>query len=182
MPTSTLSARGRITIPKSIRQRLALQPGDRLEFRVKTGGMLVLEPVSGETVGRVPGLLRHLAKEDPVSLDEMDEGIQRLLGQTHKGGMGDENCYTSRVEETMQQPSQRELLRRIRMDPEVMLGKPVIRGTRITVEILLERLASGASMEQILTEYPDLHREDILAALAYARSAVGTDELIAEPA
>lgn len=59
-----------------------------------------------------------------------------------------------------------ELLRRIRVDPEVMLGKPVIRGTRITVEILLEKLASGASMEDILMDYPDLDREDVLAALA----------------
>ncbi|MFW6012285.1 MAG: DUF433 domain-containing protein [bacterium] len=75
-----------------------------------------------------------------------------------------------------------ELLRRIRVDPEVMLGKPVIRGTRITVEILLEKLASGAPIEDVLTDYPDLEREDVLAALVYARRAVGTDELIPEPA
>ena len=57
---------------------------------------------------------------------------------------------------------------RIRRDPRVMLGKPVIRGTRITVEILLEKLAAGASIEEILADYPALERKDVLAAQAYA--------------
>jgi uncharacterized protein (DUF433 family) len=70
------------------------------------------------------------------------------------------------------------LLERVEIDPEVMLGKPVIRGTRITVEILLEKLAAGSSIEEILADYPRLTREDILAAVAYARHAVGTDEFI----
>jgi uncharacterized protein (DUF433 family) len=75
-----------------------------------------------------------------------------------------------------------ELLKRIKTDPDVMLGKPIIRGTRITVEILLEKLASGARIDDILVDYPALAPEDVLAALAYARRVVGTDELIAEPA
>lgn len=76
--------------------------------------------------------------------------------------------------------STQQLLSRIKSDPAVMLGKPVVRGTRITVEILLEKLACGETIEQILADYPRLEREDVLAALAYAREAVGTDELIAE--
>jgi len=60
------------------------------------------------------------------------------------------------------------LLERIHTDPQVMLGKPVIRGTRITVEILLEKLAAGNSIEEILADYPRLTREDVLAAMAYA--------------
>ena len=60
------------------------------------------------------------------------------------------------------------LLERIDTDPQVMLGKPVIRGTRITVEILLEKLAAGNSIEEILDDYPRLTREDVLAAVAYA--------------
>lgn len=63
------------------------------------------------------------------------------------------------------------LLERIDIDPQVMLGKPVIRGTRITVEILLEKLAAGNSMEEILDDYPGLTREDVLAAMAYARQS-----------
>jgi uncharacterized protein (DUF433 family) len=75
-----------------------------------------------------------------------------------------------------------ELLERIEIHPEVMLGKPVVRGTRITVEILLEKLAAGASMEEILADYPELERDDVLAALAYARQAVSIDEVILDTA
>lgn len=75
-----------------------------------------------------------------------------------------------------------ELLERIEIDPEVMLGKPVIRGTRITVEILLEKLAAGIDIDQILTDYPALQRDDVFAALAYARQAVGMDEVILDRA
>jgi uncharacterized protein (DUF433 family) len=60
------------------------------------------------------------------------------------------------------------LLERIDIDPQVMLGKPVIRGTRITVEILREKLAAGNSIEEILADYPRLTREDVLAAIAHA--------------
>ena len=71
-----------------------------------------------------------------------------------------------------------ELLERVEIDPEVMLGKPVIRGTRITVEIILEKIAAGCSIEEILADYPRLTREDVLAAVAYARQAIGMDEFI----
>jgi len=63
-------------------------------------------------------------------------------------------------------------LDRIAIDPQVMLGKPVIRGTRITVEILLEKIAAGCSVAEILTDYPRLTREDVLAAVAYAAPPV----------
>jgi len=66
---------------------------------------------------------------------------------------------------------------RIVVNPKVMLGKPVIRGTRITVEILLEKLAAGLGVEEVLRDYPQLEREDILAALKYAAHAVGTEEV-----
>ncbi len=59
-----------------------------------------------------------------------------------------------------------------------MLGKPVIRGTRITVEIILEKIAAGCLIEELLAEYPRLTRDDVLAAVAYARQAIGTDEFI----
>ncbi len=71
-----------------------------------------------------------------------------------------------------------ELLGRIEIDPKVMLGKPVIRGTRITVELILEKLAADVPIEEILGDYPRLQREDVLAALAYARQAIGTDEIL----
>ena len=59
------------------------------------------------------------------------------------------------------------LLQRISVDPNVCFGKPCIRGTRLWVSLLLDFLAAGASIEELLQEYPQLKREDVLAALAY---------------
>ena len=53
----------------------------------------------------------------------------------------------------------------ISVSPDVMLGKPVIKGTRVTVELILRKLSEGAETEDVLRSYPDLRREDILAAL-----------------
>lgn len=57
-------------------------------------------------------------------------------------------------------------------NPKVMLGKPVIRGTRITVEMILERMAAGQTEDDILLAYPHLTREGIRAALAFAAEAL----------
>ena len=59
------------------------------------------------------------------------------------------------------------LLQRISVDPNVCFGKPCIRGTRIWVSLLLDLLANGMSIEEILAEYPHLTEEDIRAAIAY---------------
>jgi uncharacterized protein (DUF433 family) len=59
---------------------------------------------------------------------------------------------------------------RIEIDAQVMMGKPVIKGTRITVELLLRKLAEGATEADLLDAYPRLTREDIRAAIAYAAS------------
>jgi len=61
-----------------------------------------------------------------------------------------------------------DLLDRIEINPKIMGGKPVIRGTRVTVEAILRRLAEGLSIEEILEDYPYLSIEDIKAALIYA--------------
>ena len=57
---------------------------------------------------------------------------------------------------------------RIIVDPEILAGKPVIRGTRLAVEFILKLLAAGQSESDILTNYPGLARQDILACLSYA--------------
>ena len=59
-------------------------------------------------------------------------------------------------------------MERITMDMNICHGKPVIRGLRYPVEMFLELLSSGMSTEEILLDYPDLEREDILAVLSYA--------------
>lgn len=64
---------------------------------------------------------------------------------------------------------------RITSDPKVMMGKPVIAGTRITVEIILEKLAAGETVEQILSEHPRLSAEGIRAAIAFAAEALRAD-------
>ena len=61
------------------------------------------------------------------------------------------------------------LSERITMDPEICHGKPTVRGLRYTVESILELLSSGMTVEEILADYEDLEREDILAALDFAR-------------
>ena len=60
------------------------------------------------------------------------------------------------------------LLQRVTIDPSICHGKPCIRGLRYPVEFLLELLSSGMSMEEILADYDDLDRDDILAALLFA--------------
>lgn len=59
------------------------------------------------------------------------------------------------------------LLKRISVDPNVCFGKPCIRGTRIWVSLILDFLANGMAMEEMLTVYPQLTKEDIQAAIAY---------------
>ena len=63
----------------------------------------------------------------------------------------------------------------ITSNPKVMMGKPVIVGTRITVELILEKLAAGETQEQILAAHPHLTREAIQAALAFAAQALKAD-------
>jgi uncharacterized protein (DUF433 family) len=67
---------------------------------------------------------------------------------------------------------------RIVSDPAVMLGKPVIRGTRIPVELILRKLAEGASHADLRDAYPRLTEDDLLAAIAYAADVVAHEEIV----
>ena len=69
-------------------------------------------------------------------------------------------------------------LSRIDINSKVMLGKPVIRGTRITVELILRKLAEGATPADLLQAYPHLGTEDIRAAIAYAADTVAHEETV----
>ncbi|MEH1897848.1 DUF433 domain-containing protein [Nostoc sp.] len=66
-------------------------------------------------------------------------------------------------------------MQKIVSDPKIMMGKPVISGTRITVELILEKLAAGETSEQILQAHPRLTDEGIKAALAFAAQALRYD-------
>lgn len=61
---------------------------------------------------------------------------------------------------------------RIELDPAVLVGKPVVRGTRLAVELVLELVASGVPEQEILSNYPRLTHEDILACVAYAADTI----------
>ena len=67
---------------------------------------------------------------------------------------------------------------RIASDPDVMLGKPCIRGTRISVELILEKLGGGMSEAELLEAYPHLERDDLLAALRFAADYLANEEVV----
>jgi uncharacterized protein (DUF433 family) len=74
------------------------------------------------------------------------------------------------------------LLERIEVNPEVMVGKPVIKGTRITVELILRKLSEGATDADLLEAYPRLAKIDIQAALAYAASTLAHETIVLQTA
>lgn len=69
----------------------------------------------------------------------------------------------------------------IEINADVMMGKPVVAGTRITVELILEKLAAGETIDQILAAHPRLTREGVLAALAFAASTLHSDIFLPRP-
>lgn len=66
---------------------------------------------------------------------------------------------------------------RISLDPDIMTGKPVVAGTRITVEFVIGLLAEGWSENDILSDYPHLTHDDVIACLAYARDALQVEKV-----
>jgi uncharacterized protein (DUF433 family) len=72
----------------------------------------------------------------------------------------------------------RSKLDRVVLDPKILGGKPVIKGTRIAVYLIVELLASGMTEEKLLREYPSLRKEDIRAALEYASRILREEEVI----
>ena len=70
---------------------------------------------------------------------------------------------------------------RIEINPKVMMGKPVIRGTRIPIELILRKLSEGATHAQLIDAYPRLTTEDIHAAVRYAADTVAHEEIVILP-
>ena len=71
-----------------------------------------------------------------------------------------------------------EYVNRIVTNPDVMLGKPVIKGTRVTVEIVLRKLSEGMTTDQLVSSYSHLSKEDVYAALTYASDLIANEEII----
>ncbi len=68
------------------------------------------------------------------------------------------------------------LLKRIEINPKIMLGKAVIKGTRLSVELIVEKIAYGATTEEILIQYPFIEGNDVQAALLYAAKSLKMEE------
>lgn len=68
---------------------------------------------------------------------------------------------------------------RITVDPNILVGKPLIRGTRISVELLMDRLGDGWTIEQILESYPRLTRDDVLAAIRFVSEVFREETFVA---
>lgn len=75
MPASTITSKGQITLPKSIRERLHVAPGDRIDFVVEENGQVVVRPARSR-LGRLRGMLRERSRK-PVSINQMDAAIAR---------------------------------------------------------------------------------------------------------
>ena len=84
MAASTLTSKGQITIPKDVRDRLGLKEGDRVVFRFDDRGKLLLQPEAKGPLGRLPGLLQHLAKDRPVTIEEMKEAVKQRAVERFK--------------------------------------------------------------------------------------------------
>ena len=75
--------------------------------------------------------------------------------------------------------TEQKLLKRIIIDPKIMLGKPVIKGTRLPVEIIVEKMAYGQTIDDLKKDYPFLKEEDLKAALLYAAKRLALEETFA---
>ena len=73
--------------------------------------------------------------------------------------------------------NEKELLARITVNPKIFNGKPIIRGLRISVEMILDLLSQGISEKEILEDYPDLDPEDIRACFVYAKSIISNEKI-----
>jgi uncharacterized protein (DUF433 family) len=68
---------------------------------------------------------------------------------------------------------------RIEVNPEVLVSKPIIKGTRISVELIMDRMADGWTIEDVLASYPHISREDVLAALSFASELFKEETFVA---
>ncbi len=71
-----------------------------------------------------------------------------------------------------------EIRNHIESNPKIMLGKPIIKGTRITVELILRKMADGYNPEEIIEMYPHIKMKDIFASITYAASVIENEEVI----
>jgi uncharacterized protein (DUF433 family) len=116
---------------------------------------------------------RRVARLPRQYIERMGGGATHRIQSALFAAMGSrfKTCYHGageRRRRTLGSTPMNELLNRITIDPAILHGKPAIRGLRYPVELLLELLSTGMTIDDILADYADLERDDVLAALAYA--------------
>jgi len=84
MPSSTLTSKGQITLPRAVRERLGVKQGDRVEFSVE-GDRVLLHHAGADPPSRVVGVLRHLRRRTPVSIDDLRAAVRRRAGAQARG-------------------------------------------------------------------------------------------------
>ena len=84
MASSTLTSKGQITIPREVRDRLGLREGDRIVFQFDEQGNLLLRQEAPSPLGQLPGLLKHLAKDRPVTIEEMNQAVKQGAAERFK--------------------------------------------------------------------------------------------------
>ena len=172
----TLDGRSRLISRLLRREDLA---GLHVESEAEQAGVLALGALQVLSVGaivpaQVPALICDIA------VPEMDKEAQARAGgraetdevedQPIDGSLG--RCT---IRETRRYAMNR--INRIVVDPEILVGKPVVRGTRLAVEFIIDLLAQGWSEEEILDNYPGLTREDIRACLVYASTVLKAEKI-----
>ncbi len=75
-------------------------------------------------------------------------------------------------------PMNNDLKTRIVVNPEIMVGKPIIKGTRIPVDAIIKRIAEGMTTDELLEDYPNITKEDIKAALRYAAKVISGEDIL----
>ncbi len=84
MPRSTMTSKGQVTVPKEIRDKLQLRPGDRLVFTLDRNGNMSVRPEPDPPLGRLPGLLRHLSPARPATVEEMRAAVRARARIKHR--------------------------------------------------------------------------------------------------
>ncbi len=89
-------------------------------------------------------------------------------------------CPTSRTKKyyLLSTEDEMTIFDRIEMNPKVMLGKPVIQGTRVTVELIVRKVSEGMDEKELLAAYPNLKKGDVAAALRYAADTIANEETV----
>lgn len=152
-----------------------------------TTDMPLTVPEVAERLGKSPETIRrwiragHLRARKIGTTHVIDEADLDVMVRPHVGRAAEPAVRYMAPADDADSAIDRSLLARIGMDARVLVGKPVIRGTRISVELILGDLANGASVEELLAWYPHISAEDVRACLAYGAYRLASESVYPVP-